>query len=164
MSISQRMFELMEKKGFKKAEFARQINCTPQAINNWRDRGTTPPMEYLPAICKALDISWEYLVTGKETTTAPHLTVDEEHLLKNYRKASDKGRGRIQECAREMVQLYPYTNKHEIYAELHTATGIKRIPIPFETLDVVKDPFKARAKTKPNTEVAKKIDITHTEQ
>lgn len=111
MSISERLFEILDRKGIKPAEFARKINTTPQAIKNWKDRGTTPPMEFLPAICKVLGISWEYLVTGEPNKHDFELLPDEEQLLRVYRKADDKGKARIHEYAREMTALYPFLTK-----------------------------------------------------
>lgn len=94
MSITERMFKIMEKKGIKGAEFARKINTTPQAIKNWKDRGTTPPMEYLPIICKVLGVSWEYLVTGEETQNS--FTSEEIHLVEQFRKVLPEGQKNIQ--------------------------------------------------------------------
>lgn len=94
MSINERLFEILGNKNIKHAEFARKINTTPQALKNWRDRGTTPPMEYLPAICEVLGVSWEYLITGEETKQ--HITAEEMHMIEQYRKVLPEGQKNIQ--------------------------------------------------------------------
>ncbi len=83
MNISDRIFEIMNKKGIKNNVLAEHLNVKPQIITNWKTRGTTPPMEYLPAICEVLGVSWEYLITGTESNE--YLLPEEKELIKQFR-------------------------------------------------------------------------------
>lgn len=93
MNINERLFQLMEKKNIKYSALAERLNVKPQIITNWKTRGTTPPMEYLPTICEVLGASWEYLITGTETET--HLTPQEIHLVEQFRKVLPEGQENI---------------------------------------------------------------------
>ena len=89
MKISERIFELMKAKKITQAELAEALGITQPSVGNWKTRGTTPPMEYLPTICEVLGVSWEYLVTGEETQQ--HFTTEEKHLVEQFRKVLPEG-------------------------------------------------------------------------
>lgn len=93
MKISERIFELMKAKKITQAELAEALGITQPSVGNWKTRGTTPPMEYLPKICEVLDVSWEYLITGKEEEN--HYTPDEKYLVEQYRKVKPEGQKNI---------------------------------------------------------------------
>lgn len=109
MTINERMFEIMEKKGIKQTTLAEALETKQPTINKWKTRGTTPPMEYLPQICAVLDVSWEYLITGENRT--PHYTADERSIIEEYRNCNDIGKGRIREYVQEMRKLHPEQNR-----------------------------------------------------
>lgn len=116
MNINERLFYLLELKGIKQAELASALHTKQQIINNWKTRGTTPPMEYLPTICKVLDISWEYLITGEEHTQ--HYTLDERRLIEQYRNTAPDGQTRIREYVCIMEREYAaYKEKPNAEAE-----------------------------------------------
>ena len=94
MKISERIFELMKAKKITQAELAEALGITQPSVGNWKTRGTTPPMEYLPTICEVLGVSWEYLVTGEETEQ--HFTSEELHLVEQFRKVLPEGQKNIQ--------------------------------------------------------------------
>lgn len=105
MTINERLFDKMKEKGIKQIDLANALDIKQQIVNNWKTRGTTPPMEYLPQICAVLDVSWEYLVTGEDRT--PHYTADERQLIAEYRKCNDVGKERIREYAQVMQTAHP---------------------------------------------------------
>lgn len=83
MKISERIFELMKAKKITQAELAEALGITQPSVGNWKTRGTTPPMEYLPTICDVLGVSWEYLITGTESNE--YLLPEEKELIKQFR-------------------------------------------------------------------------------
>lgn len=93
MKISERIFELMKAKKITQAELAEALGITQPSVGNWKTRGTTPPMEYLPTICEVLGVSWEYLVTGEETEQ--HFTSEEMYLVEQFRKVLPEGQKNI---------------------------------------------------------------------
>lgn len=105
MTINQRLFEIMTKKGIKQTELANALNIKQQIVNNWKTRGTDPAMEYLPKICEMLNISWEYLVTGQEGTIS--FTKEEKMLVAEFRCLNDTGRKQSLEYIRAMKGIHP---------------------------------------------------------
>lgn len=94
MDINNRMFSCMKAKKITQEHLANKLNIRPSVIGNWKTRGTTPPMEYLPTICEVLEVSWEYLVTGEETEQ--YFTSEELHLVEQFRKVLPEGQKEIQ--------------------------------------------------------------------
>lgn len=107
MDINDRIFKIMKKKGIKNNALAEKLNVKPQIITNWKTRGTTPPMEYLPTICKVLEVSWEYLITGEESKK--YFTPKEEHLVKQFRKVPEEAQSEIE----KFIEFQIYKSKGE---------------------------------------------------
>lgn len=84
MTINERLFKTMNEKNIKMAELARSLDVNKTVVSAWKSRGTNPPIEYTVQICRLLDISIEYYITGKE---GKDLSPEEEILLKAYRLA-----------------------------------------------------------------------------
>ena len=80
MSISERMFELLEEKNKKSVDLAAILDVGTGQISTWKKRNTDPPSKYISKICEFLDVSYEYLLTGKETCTNSISTEDTEWL------------------------------------------------------------------------------------
>lgn len=115
MNITERLFYIIEKKQMKLSDFAKAINTTSQALNNWKNRGTTPPMEYLPLICDTLDISWEWLVTGENSEET--YTREEKYLISKYRDANKSGKTKILEYAQDIARIHPAQDEKETTLE-----------------------------------------------
>lgn len=105
MTISERMFQVMKQKKITQEKLAESLGTKQSSVTNWKSRGTTPPMEYLPKICEVLDISWEYLITGENRQ--PHYTADERQLVTEYRKCNEVGKERIREYTQAMQAVHP---------------------------------------------------------
>lgn len=63
MDISQRMFELAEKK-YSQKEFAEILGVKPQRISEWKRGLSNSYQKYIPQIAEALGTTTEYLLTG----------------------------------------------------------------------------------------------------
>ena len=95
MTINERLFSTLKEINMKPKTLADKLGVKQQIISNWEKRGTNPPIEFVPQICQALNISWEYLITGKEKRAVP-LPEDEAELLNNYRKLDQRDQKEIQ--------------------------------------------------------------------
>ena len=82
MTINERMFEIMKQKNIKNKELAECLGVNQTVISAWKKRGNSPPAENIVQICKLLNISYEYLLTGKEKEA---LTKQETELINNFR-------------------------------------------------------------------------------
>ena len=89
MDINERLFSTMKIRKITQEQLANALNTSQSVIAGWKNRGTIPTMEYLPKICEVLNVSWEYLITGKEEEN--HLTSDEKYLVEQYRKVKPEG-------------------------------------------------------------------------
>lgn len=67
MTISERMFFILEKKNLKSVDLANLLDVGTGQISTWKKRNTDPPAKYIPLICKFLDISYDYLLLGNDT-------------------------------------------------------------------------------------------------
>lgn len=84
MTICERIFDMIDKKGLKSADLARLLNIKQSVLSNWRKRNTNPPIEYALAICEFLEISIEELITG---IPGENLNTEEQELVDAYRRA-----------------------------------------------------------------------------
>ena len=87
MLINERMFEVIEQKKIKMNKLADYLQVSKSVVSTWKNRGTNPPAEYIERICEFLDISIEWLITGKEKE---NITTEEEKIIKAYRKADNR--------------------------------------------------------------------------
>ena len=87
MTISQRIFMLLKQKGKKQKELAEYTGISTSAISAWNKNNTNPTAESLSTIADFLEVSLDYLLTGKEKTIEN--TKDIERLLNNYNIVDD---------------------------------------------------------------------------
>ena len=66
MTISQRIFFLMEKQGKKQKELSTFTGISTSTISAWNKRGTNPAADTISTIADFLEVSTDYLLTGKE--------------------------------------------------------------------------------------------------
>lgn len=110
MTINQRLFEVMATKNIKASDLAKELDINKSVISAWKNRGTNPPIEYTVQICKLLDISIEYLITGKDGET---LSLEEQKLLEAYRSAPPG----MQEAARKLLDVPELETGSSIYSD-----------------------------------------------
>ena len=70
MTISDRIFALLDEKGMKQKEFSEKTGISQSTISDWKKKSTNPAADKLISICEALDVSPEYLLTGVEATAS----------------------------------------------------------------------------------------------
>ena len=95
MSISERIYSYMEKRGMSQIEFAHKTGISQSTISDWRRKGTNPSADKIMMICDVLNISPYELLTGVEskvqnkTATTDYFVIDkgtqEYQLIENYR-------------------------------------------------------------------------------
>ena len=65
MTISERLFRVMDKKKISIPELARMTGISRHTIFDWNKKNTNPGSDKIMAICRALDIKPEQLLTGE---------------------------------------------------------------------------------------------------
>lgn len=99
--IIQRIEKKLAEKDLMQKDLAHFIGVGPSTVGNWISRGTDPPARYLIHICDFLDVSLEYLLTGKEENTVEQigsnadLCTDEADLLSYFRVLSRRNQRAI---------------------------------------------------------------------
>lgn len=69
MTISERMFQIMEEKGKRSVDLASILDVGTGQISTWKKRNSDPPAKYIPLICEFLNVPYDFLLTGNETPT-----------------------------------------------------------------------------------------------
>lgn len=64
MTISDRIFERLEQLSISQKDFAQNAGIKQSTISEWKKNNTNPSSDKILAICKALDVSPEWLLSG----------------------------------------------------------------------------------------------------
>lgn len=76
-NIAKRLREARVRAGFKSAkEFAEEIGVSPSTYSNWErvgEVGTPVPSIYVDTVCRALDITADWLLRGEGIHTRPEI-------------------------------------------------------------------------------------------
>lgn len=70
-SISERIFEIADKKYLDQSKFAAAVGVTQSVVSAWKNGKSESYMKRLPQIAELLGTSVEYLLTGEEKKSAP---------------------------------------------------------------------------------------------
>ncbi|MBE5871085.1 MAG: helix-turn-helix transcriptional regulator [Lachnospiraceae bacterium] len=104
MTISDRIFEKLRQVNMTQKEFSEQTGISQSTISEWKSKRTNPTSEKIMLICKVLDVTPEWLLSGIENTgergnNASWYVIDKETdmgiLIKNYHEMSEKQRDRL---------------------------------------------------------------------
>lgn len=66
MTISQRIFLILKEKGKKQKELSQYTGISEQTISDWKKKGSIPSADKISGIADFLEVSTDYLLTGKE--------------------------------------------------------------------------------------------------
>lgn len=133
MSIINRIVDLLKKNGASQADICNYIGIKYNVFTTWKTRETDPPAKYLVQICEFLNISLEYLLTGKEKSSPTvELTADERELFDLYSDLSIENKARVRERAAVLAELEAPAASDQ-YDE---PEGIETIFIEYSTLKV----------------------------
>lgn len=105
MKTIERIKGIMDKKSIRQIELANKLGINKTTINAWFNNNTDPKIEQLERIAEMLEVSIEYLVTGKDSGT--EYTTEEKSLVEHFRGTDDTGKKRIMEYAQDMRRLHP---------------------------------------------------------
>ncbi len=66
MTISERIFELLQKRGMSQKEFSERTGIAQSSISDWKRKKTNPVAEKILIICEVLDVTPYELLEGTE--------------------------------------------------------------------------------------------------
>ena len=104
MTISERMFQIMEEQGISQYRLSKMTGISTKTISDWRSKKTNPGSDKIMIICEALQISPEKLLTGRGRTVTsgslPYIETDfekeaEGQLIGNFRAFSEAKKKRL---------------------------------------------------------------------
>ncbi len=106
MTISERIYEYLEKKGITQLEFAKKTGISQSTVSDWRRKGTNPSADKIMIICEVLDISPYELLQGtesrknKEYRPQNYLVIgrdsDEFELIETYQSLDEDSKKRLE--------------------------------------------------------------------
>lgn len=102
--ITSRIFNLLQEKKITQSELAKMIGTRQSTISGWRQNNNEPEAELLEPIAKSLNVSLNWLITGKELLI-PALP-EEQLLLEFYHHSNENGKQRILEYAKFISETY----------------------------------------------------------
>lgn len=102
MTINQRLFEMLEQRGFKSSDLAKFLNIRDSTVCTWKQRGTNPPSDYLLRICEFLNISTNYLLSGEEVK--PQLNENQTELLELFNQLPEREQLKVIGMVEEKVK------------------------------------------------------------
>lgn len=106
MTITERIFIILAQKKLSQKEFARKIDVNEKTVSAWKKNNSLPPLDKISNISDCLDVSIDFLITGQEKRSSmAELTFDEQILLNNFKKLSDKSKGMVLGKAETLVEL-----------------------------------------------------------
>ncbi|MBR0392631.1 MAG: helix-turn-helix transcriptional regulator [Oscillospiraceae bacterium] len=104
MTISERMFQIMEEKQITQYRLSKMTGISTKTISDWRNKKTNPGADKIMVICEALQVTPETLLTGRNRTemsdVLPYIenrpdTMVEIQLVNGYRSFSDEKKRRL---------------------------------------------------------------------
>ncbi len=102
MTISQRVFYLLDKQGKKQNELSRFTGISTSTISAWNKRGTDPAANTISTIADFFGVSTNYLLTGQEKES---LSVNECEMLEVFKKFDEREQikliGKLEELYRQ---------------------------------------------------------------
>ncbi len=106
MTISERLFQIMEEQHISQVELSRRTGISTRTISDWRKKKTNPGADKILIICEVLNLDPKTLLAGagrsempgEASYTVPEETdamVMEEKMLYDYRQLSDAKKRRL---------------------------------------------------------------------
>ena len=97
MTISERLFNILQEKGISMPELSRMTGISRHTIFDWQRRKTNPGADKIMIICEALQITPEELLIGKENE-------DVQRYESNDSREDDDIERHISEKCRELTE------------------------------------------------------------
>ena len=102
MEIYERLFITMDDKNIMQKEILENIEgTTKSSVSSWKTRHIDPPAKLIVPLCKLLNVSVEYLLTGENTTKSSllfpkyHISESDQQLLELFHKLPAELQGDI---------------------------------------------------------------------
>ena len=114
MTISERIFELLNASGMTQKEFSDATGIPQSTISDWRKKNTNPASDKIMIICHTLQVTPTYLLSGVEpdggrSRKVDYLVIDKNSrdgiLLEHYHGLNIGEQERLLGYAQAMVEM-----------------------------------------------------------
>ena len=110
MTISERIFKILEREKMSQREFCRRVGLTPSTVSDWKTKKHNPSSDKIMDICEVLNLTPEQLLTGKgidedEETEYLELDYQGQQLVEEYFGLNDEARKRLLAYAKALGEL-----------------------------------------------------------
>lgn len=114
MTISERIFERLQLISMTQREFASRTGIQQSTISEWKKNKTNPSSDKILAICKVLDVSPEWLLSGVDPASSRgntqkfyvvNINTDSGKLISEFNKLNKSQRDRIMGYVEAIVSL-----------------------------------------------------------
>lgn len=104
MTISERIFRLIDKKGMTQKDFSLLTGIPSSTVSDWKRKNTNPAADKIMDICYALDVTPEQLLTGigiddpseeQKAVKEQILSITDKKLLREYHQMKDDQKTKV---------------------------------------------------------------------
>jgi len=134
-TFAERLTYAIEQSGLKKKEIDAKLNLNKNALTNYK-KGIIPDTDKLLALSSLLNVSMDWLLTGKEPerkTVSYDFTRDERIMLELYRQLSPINKGKIVERMETMLDV---VREKEVIYKAVPLVGASAAGTPIQALDL----------------------------
>lgn len=104
--VIERIIELLDKKALKASDLCRFIGINTSTMTNWKNRGTDPPAKFIVPICEFLNVSCEFLLTGKEKSNIHEISNNDIEWLSLIHRLPEKKCDEFKERIKGYLECY----------------------------------------------------------
>ncbi len=105
MTLTDRIFDLLNKKGKTQTDIARLLNVRPTTVSEWKKGKYTPTVEHCVTLAEYFGVSLDYLITGREPRGAPVQQIIGNNNSNNTAIAGDAAGAVLTEYERELLKV-----------------------------------------------------------
>ncbi|MDD4525940.1 MAG: helix-turn-helix transcriptional regulator [Lachnospiraceae bacterium] len=114
MTVSEKIFELLNEREMSQKEFSEKTGISQSSISDWKRKKTNPVSEKIMIICEALSVTSEELLSGTEGTGSRSNPSDRYVIKKDtelgqfitdYQNLSEKDRNRLNGYLKAMQDM-----------------------------------------------------------
>ncbi len=105
MTLTDRIFDLLNKKGKSQTDIARLLNVRPTTVSEWKKGKYTPTVEHCVTLADYFGVSLDYLITGREPRGAPVQQIIGNNNSNNTAIAGDAAGAVLTEYERELLKV-----------------------------------------------------------
>lgn len=112
MIVSERIFDVMGRRGMSQKEFSQKTGIPQSTISDWKNKGTNPASDKIMIICEVLKMSPAELLTGSEGSgdaEMEYIAIDkgteEYFLVEKYRRMDSDLRQRLLGYVDALVEM-----------------------------------------------------------